>query len=61
MLLKFVLKNLILVAVIAFVINWFITTNIHFFSRSVVSHGSQLEELTQEELLQESQILKDRT
>ena len=57
MLIRFVLKNLVLVAVIAFAINMLITANLHLFSRSVSPHASQLEELTQEELFQEREML----
>lgn len=57
MLLKFVIKNLLLVAVIAFAINMLINANLHLFARSVTPHASQLEELTQEELFQEREML----
>lgn len=57
MVLKFLLKNLLLVAVIAIVINWVIGSNIHLFNHAVAPHSSQLQELTQEDLFQEAEML----
>ena len=57
MILKFVLKNLLLVALIAFAINLVIKANINIFKHASAPHSTQLQELTQEELFQESEML----
>lgn len=59
MLLKFVLKNLILVGLIAFAINWLISMNIRMFSEKPSIPRNQFEELTGGEFLHEPSILQE--
>jgi hypothetical protein len=56
MLLKFVLKNLILVALIAFAINWIIVKNIQMLSSKPSIPQNQFEELTGGVIFYESQL-----
>ena len=57
MLFKIVLKNLILVALIAFAVNWIISMNIKRFSHKPVPHHIQYEEFTEEDIIHENQLL----
>lgn len=56
MILKFVIKNIILVAALALGINWLIKANIHLFSKAATPHSTQLQELSEQDGLQQRML-----